>query len=620
MAVADEAATETEAELDLAQGPGLALTGRLGASADDGELDEPLPNGERLVAQAVELAGADHATASLVGRFWRFAPDEELVGFTAQEVYDAAVAHRELASTRLPGELKLAISAPDREEPHTVLQIVTDDMPFLVDSVTALLTAHQLQVHLLVHPLIVVRREPLGALAQVEADVEPDDAIDGDVVESWIRIEIDPIRRAEAREQLHNEVRRVLTDVRDAVEDWPRMRQRALVIADELAAARGSETKLPVPDKDVTDSIELLKWLAHDHFTFLGYREYRLKDDVLHTVPGSGLGILRGDGTPRALSSMTPEAYRRALEERLLVITKANSRAPVHRSASLDYIGVKVFDDHGEVVGERRFLGLFSSSAYRTSVRELPVVRRKVMEVLDRSGLSPRGHSGKDLLQILETYPRDELFQIKTDDLYEAVIGVLRMAGRRQLRVFLRRDAYGRFISCLIYLPRDRFTAENRLRMQEILLHELNGVGVDHTTRVTEGMLARVHFVVRTDPQAPPREVDPNQLAEMLADATRMWDDDFSLVLERKLGEEPARDLFTRYATAYPDSYKDGHTPHEGMQDLAKLELLEEPGQLEMHLYRKRRPGKDGAPEPDDHDVRFKVYRYGEPMLLSAVL
>ncbi|MEV6487009.1 NAD-glutamate dehydrogenase [Actinoplanes sp. NPDC051633] len=619
MAVADEAATESESEIDFVPGPGLALTGRLGAS-EDSELDEPLPNAERLVAEAVSRAGDDHVTAALVSRFWRFAPDEELVGYTPDEMYEAALEHRSLAAERLPGQLKLDISAPDAAEPHTVVSIVTDDMPFLVDSVAALLTAHQLEVHLLVHPLIVVRREPLGALAQVEADVEPDDAIDGDLVESWIRIEIDPVRDPEAREQLHNEVRRVLTDVRDAVEDWPRMRQRALVISDELAAARGSETKLPVPDKDVTDSIELLKWLAHDHFTFLGYREYRLDDDVLHAVPGSGLGILRGEGTPRALSSMTPEAYRRALEKRLLVITKANSRATVHRSAYLDYIGVKVFDDRGEVVGERRFLGLFSSSAYRTSVRELPVVRRKVMEVLDRSGLSPRGHSGKDLLQILETYPRDELFQIKTDDLYEAVVGVLRMAGRRQLRLFLRRDGYGRFISCLIYLPRDRFTTANRLSMQEILLRELNGVGVDYTTRVTERMLARVHFVVRTDPADPPGAVDPNELAEMLADATRLWDDDFDLVLERKLGEEPAKDLFGRYATAFPDSYKDGHTPYEAVQDLAKLELLEEPGQLEMHLYRKRHTGQSGEPEPDDLDVRFKVYRYGEPMMLSAVL
>ncbi|TDB70332.1 NAD-glutamate dehydrogenase [Micromonospora sp. KC723] len=602
----------------------------LGEDGEDTELDEPVPNAERLVAQAVVLAGDDHDAATLVSRFWRFAPDEELIGFTAEEMLEAARAHRELAQQRVPGELKLRIHSPGAEQHHTVIEIVTDDMPFLVDSVTALLNSYHLDVHLLVHPLVVVRREPLGRLTEVSADVEPDDAIAGDLVESWMRIEIDPVRDPEEREKLRRELQRVLTDVREAVEDWPKMRQRALALADELAAARTSDNRPPVPEKDITDSVELLRWLAHDHFTFLGYREYRLVDSgdggqALEAVLGTGLGILRSDSPEaRSLSSMTPEAHEKVLEKRLLIITKANSRATVHRSAYLDYVGFKIFNDAGEVVGERRFLGLFSTAAYRTSVQELPVVRRKVAEVLDRSGLSLRSHSGKDLLQILETYPRDELFQIKTDDLYHAVIGVLRMAGRRQLRVFLRRDAYGRFISCLIYLPRDRFTTQNRLRMQDILLRELNGVGVDYTTRVTESMLARVHFIVRTDPANPPGDIDADLLAEELADATRLWDDDYRLVLERKLGDEQAKHLFARYADAFPEGYKDGHTPYEAMKDLAKLELLEEPGQLEMHLFRKqlapRAGGDRGADVDDTMDVRFKVYRYGEPMMLSAVL
>ncbi|MGX1614893.1 NAD-glutamate dehydrogenase [Micromonospora chalcea] len=608
-------------------------TQALGDESEDAELDEPVPNAERLVAQAVALAGDDHDAATLVDRFWRFAPDEELIGFTAEEMLEAARAHRDLAQQRVPGELKLRIHEPDAEQHHTVVEIVTDDMPFLVDSVTALLNSRHLDVHLLVHPLVVVRREPLGRLTEVSADVEPDDAIAGDLVESWMRIEIDPIRDPAEREALRRELQRVLTDVREAVEDWPKMRQRALALADELAAARTSDNRPPVPEKDITDSVELLRWLAHDHFTFLGYREYRLVDtdgargggQALEAVLGTGLGILRSDSPEaRSLNSMTPEAHEKVLEKRLLIITKANSRATVHRSAYLDYIGFKIFNEAGEVVGERRFLGLFSTAAYRTSVQELPVVRRKVAEVLDRSGLSLRSHSGKDLLQILETYPRDELFQIKTDDLYHAVIGVLRMAGRRQLRVFLRRDAYGRFISCLIYLPRDRFTTQNRLRMQDILLRELNGVGVDYTTRVTESMLARVHFIVRTDPNNPPGDIDADLLAEELADATRLWDDDYRLVLERKLGDEQAKHLFARYADAFPEGYKDGHTPYEAMKDLAKLELLEEPGQLEMHLFRKQAPPRPYAGRAADADeamdVRFKVYRYGEPMMLSAVL
>jgi glutamate dehydrogenase len=600
-----------------------ALGGGVAEPDPTGDDGYPVPpSAERLVAQAVAMAGEDLESARLVDRYWRFAPDEELVGWTPAELLAAAASHLELARQRLPGELKLRVS-DSGDEHRTVIEIVVDDMPFLVDSVTGALIARNLDLHLLVHPLVVVRRTPLGRLTELAADVEPDDAIGGDLVESWIHLELGPVRDPAARDQLAADLQRVLTDVREAVEDWPKMRAAALAIADELATAQLGGPRPPVPEKDITDSVALLQWLADDHFTFLGYREYQLVDGepdpttgepvtLLAAKPGTGLGILRNDQTaPRVLSTMSPEAYAKVLERRLLIITKANSRATVHRNAYLDYIGLKTFDPDGSVVGERRFVGLFASSAYRDSVQDLPVVRRKVAEVLERSGLSPRSHSGKDLLEILETYPRDELFSIATEDLYHAVTGVLRMAGRRQLRVFLRRDHYGRFLSCLIYLPRDRFTTANRLRMQEILLRELNGIGVDYTTRVTESLLARVHFIVRTDPANPPGAVDPDALAEELADATRLWDDDLALVLEGRLGDEHARQLLDRYVDAFPEVYKDQHTPYEAMKDLAKLELLEERGQLEMHLYRKR---------DDSSDVRFKVYRYAEPMVLSAVL
>nr|WP_244872366.1 NAD-glutamate dehydrogenase [Catellatospora sp. TT07R-123] len=607
---------------------------------DDTELDEPLPNSERLIAAAVALAAAGSgpggpdaaaltderlAEAQLVQRYWRFAPDEELADLTPARLVEAARAHRELASRRRPGELKLRLSLSHAPR-HTVVEIVTDDMPFLVDSVTAALSARK-DVQLLVHPVMVVRRDGEGNLTEVCAEVEPDDAIPGDLVESWMRIEVGAIRDDAELEHLRADLERVLGDVRRAVEDWPKMRAKALSMADEIAGA-----ELPVPDRDITDSVELLRWLADHHFTFLGYREYELVKvpgagagtDLMRAVPDTGLGILRGDGsTARTLESMTPEAQHKALEKRLLVITKANSRSTVHRSAYLDYLGFKTFAADGNVSGERRFLGLFSSAAYRTSVRQLPVIRRKVDNVLERSGLSARSHSGKDLLEIMETYPRDELFQIATEDLYHAVTGVLRMAGRRQLRLFLRRDGYGRFISCLIFLPRDRFTTVHRLAMQEILLRELNGVGVDYTTRVSESNLARVHFIVRTDPANPPGEIDADVLAEQLGDATRNWDDDFRLVLERKIGDEQAKSLAARYTDALPETYKDGHLPYEAVQDLAKLELLEEPGQLEMHLFRRKFTAGTGSTVErtgPGNDVRFKVYRQGEPMLLSAVL
>ncbi len=605
--LAEAAADAERAEAEAAADAELTTDAGPPAEVEDTELEVPLPDAERLVSEAVTLAGDDLDTARLVRRYWRFAPDEELVGLSCAEMVRAAQEHRELARQRVPGEVKLRVDeTPDHD--LTRITIVADDMPFLVDTVTAALAARELSVHLLLHPLMVVRRQPLGALIEVCADVEPDDAIAGDLIESWMLLHVDRVREPSQRDELLRALKRVLTDVREAVEDWPKMRAVALSLADELATAR-----LPVPDRDITDSVDLLRWLVDDHFTFLGYREYRLVDgQMLEAVMGTGLGILRGDQTrPRSLATLSPEARAQALEKRLLIITKANSRSTVHRSAYLDYIGFKTFNAAGEVAGERRFLGLFSSSAYQGSVRDLPVVRRKVSAVLERSGLSPRSHSGRDLLAVLEDYPRDELFQIKTDDLYDAVMGVLRLAGRRQLRLFVRPDAYGRFVSCLVFLPRDRVTTENRLKIQEILLRELHGVGVDYATRVGESPLARIHFIVRTGRVDPPGRVDANRIQDLLVAATRDWDDDFHVLLDRKVGDEQSRLLYGRYADALPDAYKDEHTPYEAVKDLAKLELLDEPGDLAMHVYRRRQ---------DDRNVRFKVFRYGEPMMLSTVL
>ncbi|MGI5240539.1 NAD-glutamate dehydrogenase [Dactylosporangium sp. CA-139066] len=580
-------------------------------AVEDDEREPHVADAERLVTEAVALAPVRDVDPELVAHYWRLVPDEELAGCEVAKIVAATRSHVELARQRMPGELKLRLGMGVAG--GTSLEIVTDEMPFLVDSVTSALSVRNLDVSMLVHPLVVVRRTRLGALEEVRAGLEPEDAAPGDIVESWIRIEVDRIRDEAELERLRNDLARVLTDVREAVEDWPKMRTRALALADELGSAQ-----LPVPDKDITDSVELLRWLVDDHFTFLGYREYRLAkggegEELLQAVPGSGLGVLRSDqARPRVLGTMTAEAYAKAREKRLLIITKANSRATVHRSAYLDYIGFKQFDVNGDVVGEKRFLGLFSSAAYRISVRDLPVVKRKVAEVVERSGLSPRSHSGRELLETLETYPRDELFQIGTDQLYRTVMGVLRLAGRRQLRLFLRRDGYGRFISCLVYLPRDRFTTANRLRIQQILLAELNGIGVDYTTRVSESKFASVHLIVRTDPGNPPGDINVDRLTERLADATRLWDDDFRLELERKLNDEhQAKQLHQRYGGAFSDTYKDEHAPSEAVNDVAKLELLDEPGQLVMHVYRRRQA---------ESDIRFKVFRYREPMILSAVL
>ena len=591
------------------------------AEDDERDLDDELPNRERLISDAAELAGDDENLARLVRLYWRFVPDEDLAGRDARGLFDTVVEHRELAAQRLPGELKLSVTTPEvpeeagdnRVPPPTRIDICTDDMPFLVDSITGALTANKRDINLLVHPQVTVRREVMGALRSAPA-TDGDDADGDDVItESWMHIEIDRLRDDTAAEEVHDLVANVLRDVRECVEDWQKMRGAALRLADEF---KSDGHRLPVPDKDLTDAVDLLRWLADDQFIFLGYREYELTDTgdglALKAKMGSGLGLLRSDQrTPKPLSAMNPEARERALEKRLLIVTKANSRATVHRNAYMDYLGFKVFDEDGNVVGERRFLGLFTSSAYLSSVKELPVVRRKVSEVMERSGLSPDSHLGKDLMTTLETYPRDELFQIRTDDLYRTAMAVLRLAGRRRLRLFARKDTYGRFISCLVYLPRDRFNTDNRIKIQDILVKRLNGVGVDFATHVSDAVLARIHLTVRTDPTNPPAEVDVEAIQRELIEATRSWDVEFESLLDKKLGTQRSTALCGRYVKAFSNTYKETHSPFEAAKDIAKLELVDKPGELALHLYRRRK---------SDSDIRFKVFRFGEPMMLSAVL
>ncbi|GAB3660384.1 NAD-glutamate dehydrogenase [Glycomyces tarimensis] len=577
----------------------------------DEEFRETLPDREELLAEAAGLAGDDASLASLVELYWSLVADDDLVGRSAQQLFDTTAHHRSLAQTRRPGEVRLEIDCPaDPDAPdaasNTRIDIVCADMPFLVDSLSGLFNKHGIDITVFVHPIVPVRRDAEGELlAAPGEDGEP---------ESWMHVELERVADRELLSLLESEILAVLDEVSACVADWRAMRGKALDIAAELEGDEGK--RLPVPAKDVEDTIELLRWLADDKFTFLGFRQYKLtgsgEERALTPIEETGLGLLkRAPVVPRPLSSFNADAREQISTKRLLVITKSNARSTVHRTSFMDYVGVKTFDANGEPDGELRFLGLFTSAAYLSSVTRLPVVRRKVEEVIERSGVTLSSHSGKDLVTALETYPRDELFQARTEDLFRTAMGVLRLAGRRRLRLFLRRDVYGRFYSCLVYLPRDRFNTHNRIKIQQILYRRLGGIGVDYDTRVTESVLARLHFVIRIDPYADVDPVDVESIQAELADATRSWDADLALQLDHHVGEGQARSLYRAYSEAYPAAYKAEHSPLDAAKDIAKLEMLHEPGDMELQLF--RRGG-------DDADVHFKVYSFEDPVGLSQAL
>ncbi|MEV6750368.1 NAD-glutamate dehydrogenase [Streptomyces sp. WC2508] len=579
---------------------------------------------------------------SYLQRYYLHTAPEDIAGRDPVDVFGAASSHYRLAETRPQGTANVRVHTPTVEEngwtcSHTVVEVVTDDMPFLVDSVTNELSRQGRGIHVVIHPQVVVRRDVTGKLIEVLAEGNgiatgpqgrkgaedkknelPHDAL----VESWIHVEIDRETDRADLQQITADLLRVLSDVRETVEDWDKMREAALRIADDLPG----EPLDDLADEEVNEARELLRWLAADHFTFLGYREYELKDtDSLAAVPGTGLGILRSDPhhsvdeahpVSPSFDRLPADARAKARERKLLVLTKANSRSTVHRPSYLDYVGVKKFDTDGNVIGERRFLGLFSSAAYTESVRRVPVIRRKVAEVLEGAGFSPNSHDGRDLLQILETYPRDELFQTPVDQLRSVVTSVLYLQERRRLRLYLRQDEYGRYYSAIVYLPRDRYTTGVRLRLIDILKEELGGTSVDFTAWNTESILSRLHFVVRVPPgtELPDlTDAEADRIEARLVEAARSWADGFQEALGAECGEERAAELLRQYGHSFPEGYKADHTPRSAVADLVHLEALkQDENDFALSLY------EPVGAVPGER--RFKIYRTGEQVSLSAVL
>src|SRR5674536_354363 len=419
--------------------------------------------------------------------YYRRALPDDIVDRSEVDLFGMALAHWELGRHREAGTPHIRVYTPVFEQDHwqsghTAVQIVTDDMPFLVDSVGMLLSRQGYGLHLMVHPVFLVRRNNSGDVAAIRPPGRP---VEGAQAESFIHVEIDRQTEPELLEELRADLIRVLADVRAAYEDWPAMRQAALNVAGSL----GEPVPTSAAERD--EARALLEWMADDHFTFLGYREYNLlterspdgadgQTDVLRSIPGTGLGILRDTGDPvsRSFAKLPAEVRSKARDASLLNLTKANAYATVHRPTHLGYVGVKRFDAAGNVVGERRFLGLWSAAAYNMRPEEIPVLRRKLAAVMAQADFPPDSHDGKDLLQTLETYPRDELFQISVDDLCATAVGILSLQERRRVRLFVRRDSYGRFFSCLVFVPRERHTTEVRLRMEEILRRAFHGTSV----------------------------------------------------------------------------------------------------------------------------------------------
>jgi glutamate dehydrogenase len=559
--------------------------------------------------------GPDDLPALLQRYYWS-EPAAEVLGHEPDELAGLALGHLRLAEVRPPGSATVDVQRlPDG---RSVIRLVTDDMPYLVDSVTAEVVRQGVTLAHIVHPVVVVRRDLRGKIkAFCDSALAAGCGSDA-LTESWMAVVVDGTLDDEAGADLVSGLRTVLDDVRAVDEDAERLRARLLELA-----ARLQELPAPSPDAaaepadDPAEAAALLRWLSDGNFVLLGAREVDLVPSrgklAARAVHGTGLGVLRSDTDMTESMSGMPEVTHSPVQH-LLTVTKADARSPVRRRAWLDLVAVTLPAADGGIARQFRFVGLFPSAAYTSSVVDVPLVRRRVAEVITRSGVPADSHTGKELLDVLETYPRDELLQVGADDLLPVALAVLHLQERRQTRLFLRQDPTGRFWSALVYLPRDRYTTEVRTRMQQVLLERLGGTSVEYTARSTESVLARLHFVVRVPVgrggTPKPMVVDVETLQAELAAAARSWTDDLSDALHARHGAEAER-MLARVADAFPASYQEDFSAEQAVDDLERLDGLAD-GQLSLRLWMP----EGGAPG----DRRLSIYRVGQRLMLSEVL
>jgi glutamate dehydrogenase len=548
---------------------------------------------QRLAASA-KSASEPGLHAFFEGLFKNAAP-EDINRFTPDDLSALARVVFKCATARKKGESVVDVFSPADEEKsygqnESILVAVNDDMPFLFDSLIGELNAQGAGLRAVFHPIIKL----------------------DDIATSVIVAVLDPLPE-EKRKALIDGAHATFAQVCVAVRDWKAMGAKL------LDAVTGLKKHPPRIDaKELAENLAFLEWLGDNNFTFLGCRDYSYtqgKESRLDPVENSGLGVLADTGTKvLQRGSLTPQIIAFLMQPEPLIITKSNERSLVHRRVHMDYVGVKIFDDAGKLIGERRFVGLFTSSAYSKRPGDIPLLRLKIENVKARAGLTPNSHDGKALTHILDTYPRDELFQISEDELFTTALGILRLGERPKVKVFVRFDRFDRFVSALVYVPRDRYDTAARENIHAILAKTFNGRTSASTPTIDESALARVYYIVGRN-EGPRPHVDVHTLEGNIRDVLRTWDDGFSDALTAKYGDMQGAHIAHAREARFSPGYTGMFTPEEGVIDLEEVEgLAAKSGglNLQARAYRKAN---------DEHStLRLKLYLLGDVMPLSMSL
>ncbi|WP_417798790.1 NAD-glutamate dehydrogenase [Terasakiella pusilla] len=566
------------------------------------------------------LPKAEAASAvKFTQQFFAKVPPQDLIYRAEEELYGSALAFWRFAAKRPDGESLVRVYNPNLEEhgwqsDHTVVEVCTQDRPFLVDSVASELVEQDMTIFLTIHPVIKLCRDDKGRLVGTldEGEEAPDSWVGTCQEESYMLFLVNRQSGGAQLQELVDRLKMCLAEGSAAVRDWLDMRK----LVEDTVKDLGKNQPKPKSEyaKEVCD---FMQWVHDDHFTLLGSCDFDIKGKSVVPDAKSALGILSNPNS-NILDEVVDLATRPASDKGKftedaspLMIVKSSFKSVVHRPVYMDVICVKRYGDKGTVLGQRVFIGLFTSAAYSRAPHDIPLMRLKCANIIDRTGFAQGSHNRKAIAHIVNTFPRDELFQISEEALYEMCMGILHLQERQRVALFVRPDDFQRFVSCLIYIPRDSLTTRLRRTMQGILERAYDGEVMAFYTQIGDAPLARLHVLVSTTGKRK-KNVDIYEVESLLIDAARNWSDQLRDQLVTSNGEEKGLEQFRRYANAFPAGYIEGNNVSIAVSDIAKLEDVLKTGELQLSLYR--------PIEASENVVRFKLYHPEGAVPLSHVL
>ncbi|MEZ9710090.1 NAD-glutamate dehydrogenase [Vibrio breoganii] len=539
---------------------------------------------------------------------------DDLVSRNESDLYGAVVSLWQHMKEKDLDDLSVKVFNPTLsrhgwQSTHTIVEIILPDMSFLVDSIKMTLSRMGLSSHIMLHGPAKLHLKN-GKVFDIN-----NKTLDGQL-QSVFHIEVDRLSSKSQMDDLQQELESVVRDTHSVVNDWQPMTDALKKVVKQV---KGLEKVKGIDNKHVEESLEFLNWLGDHNFTLMGYKEYRLvevnDEQILEPTEDAGLGLFTDQSRVRAtkLSNFSESAREEASKPYILILTKGNRPSRIHRPAYNDYIGIKTFDKQGRVVGEHRFTGLYTSAVYNQSVESIPLVRNKVARILEGSGFLKGSYAFKALHNILETYPRDELLQASEEELLHIGMGVVQMQDRDMIRLFVRKDPFGRFLSCMVYVTKERYNTELRRQTQRIFKRAFNtNQEVEFTTYFSESPLARTHYIVRVEDSN--LTFDTKSIEQDLMEASSTWGDRLEQAVVSSLGESRGLPIAKRYMEAFPRSYQEAVLPNAAVADIERLELLNEFNQLGMLFYR---PQEELI---DSKVVHLKLYHKHSPIHLSDVM